>query len=499
MSDHHGPAPTPVSGSTQPTAKQTSAAYGHYGLHHYQGNVAGLNQVDDSVAQHDRAQHGPLIGAIVHLVSGSHEVDSQLGSTAKALKQGLDLRSAPPPANPVYQGIPHETLYESVTQGVDPGAVTTVSDTWLGIGNKLAALQSTVAKAIASTEVSWTGKAAEHARQSIATLGNQSGAAGQSAQLAGVLTARQAEALTDAKNTVPPPPKPPYDPQAAQQQLQTITDPIQYGKQAAKDHALATAQQAAHQQAAHVVQQYDQTVAQTSASMPAFAPAPKAVDPGGPPSTPMPTLPGGGGPGPGGGGPTAPGSGGPGLIGSPSHLVPGSGNHTSSTSTLPPGTGPQTTTTSSTTFAPPTSDTGLPGAGLPGGGLPGSGLPGGRFPGGGGFLPGIGAGFGGPGGAAGSGGIGGAGRGFGGAAGETGAGESARSGTGAGAGAGAEEAGMAERFGARGAGGGAGGMGAGRGRRGKEDAEHKRPSWLVETDQGIFGADQLTAPPVIGE
>lgn len=49
---------------------------------------------------------------------------------------------------------------------------------------------------------------------------------------------------------------------------------------------------------------------------------------------------------------------------------------------------------------------------------------------------------------------------------------------------------------------GASGMGSGMGRggqRGKDDAEHKRPSWLVETDEGIFGTDQLTAPPVIGE
>jgi hypothetical protein len=495
MSEHVAPVT-----SDAPSAKQTSAAYGQYGLHHYQGNVAGLKQVDDTTAQHDRARHGPLVGAIMHLVNGSNEVDDQLTSTAKSLKQGLDLRSAPSPANSVYQGIPHETLYESVTQGVNPGAVTSASDTWLGIGNKLAALQSTVAKAIASTEVSWTGKAAESARQSIATLGNQSGAAGQSAQLAGVLTARQAEALTSAKNTVPPPPKPPYDPQAAQQQLQTITDPVAFGMQAAKDQALATAQRAAHQQAAHVVQQYDRTVAQTSASMPAFAPAPKVVNPGGPPSTPMPTLPGGGGPGPGGNGPTAPGSGTPGPTGTTLQPDPGSTGHGHTQVTpVPPGTGPQTTTTSSTTFAPPTSiPQGLPGQGLgAGNGLPG-GLSGEQFPGGG-FLPGGGFGAGGAG-TAGSNGPGGAGRGFGGAAtaGET-AGESGRSGAGAGAGATAEEAAMAERAGARGASSGMGGMGAGRGQRGKEDAEHKRPSWLIETDQGIFGADQLTAPPVIGE
>ncbi|MGX7825604.1 hypothetical protein ACTG9Q_10980 [Actinokineospora sp. 24-640] len=41
-----------------------------------------------------------------------------------------------------------------------------------------------------------------------------------------------------------------------------------------------------------------------------------------------------------------------------------------------------------------------------------------------------------------------------------------------------------------------GGVGA----RGEEDEEHRRPSYLVEDDpDSLFGTDQVTAPPVIGE
>ena len=44
--------------------------------------------------------------------------------------------------------------------------------------------------------------------------------------------------------------------------------------------------------------------------------------------------------------------------------------------------------------------------------------------------------------------------------------------------------------------GGAGGGGA----RGGEDEEHTRASFLVEDDpDALFGTDQVTAPPVIGE
>ncbi|HEX5494564.1 MAG TPA: hypothetical protein VFX70_08345 [Mycobacteriales bacterium] len=481
-------------------APPPGSVYGRYGLHHFHGGVQNLGQINKAAADHDRAAHGPFLGPIMHLINGSHEVDSKLSSTAKSLKQGLDLRSAPPAANVVYESIPHQTLYDSVTKGVSPSSVADVSDTWLQIGNKLTNLQDTVAQAIASTEVTWTGQAAEGARHSIAKLGNHSGQAGKSAQLAGVLTAQQSEALTNAKNSVPPPPTTPYNPQAAQQQLQTITDPIAFAKQATADHQAAAAQQASHQQAAHIVAQYDHTVSQTSASMPAFAPAPKVVKSGGPGPTPVPTVPTPGGPPPVGSNP-------PGVPTTPGPVGHQPGNQPTDpggNTFTPPGT--LTTTTSSFTPTAPVG-TGMP---LPGTGLPGVGLPGstgdGSFGSFGTNGPGGFGGFGGFGGAGGSGGFGSAGSagsgGVGGAGGtDSGsAGPGARSATGAGAGAAAEEAAMSEgSTAARGASRGMGAMGAGRGQRGQGDAEHKRPSWLVETDEGIFGTDQMTAPPVIGE
>lgn len=74
----------------------------------------------------------------------------------------------------------------------------------------------------------------------------------------------------------------------------------------------------------------------------------------------------------------------------------------------------------------------------------------------------------------------------------------ARPGGGAGAGAGARGAGG---FGPRGGGmaGGAPMGGGGRGQ-GGEDQEYQRKSWLQENDpEGIFGTDELTPPPVIGD
>lgn len=494
-------------GVPNPGKSATDHAYDHYHLHHYH-NVQNLNQVDRSVAKRDRSKYGPLVGPIMNLVRGQHDVNDRLSSTAKGLKEGLTLRTAPAAAQANYTGMTHEALYDSVTNGVSPDQVNQVSETWLNIGNGLTNLQDTVARSIASTEVTWQGHAGDQARQSIATLGNKSGQAGQASQLAGVLTAQQSEALQSAKNSIPKPPDPPFDAQSAQARLQTITDPVAFATQAAKDTAAAAEQKASHQLAAHIVQQYDHTVAQTSATMPAFAPAPPPPKQVKPPRESPPLLGrpsgggggGGGGTGGGGGGTVSPVPGGPGQggreTGGPVAVDPHN--------PLPqPNVPPNQTTTQSFTPPPMTTTPGGPGTLPPGGGgtTGGFGGPGdgGMF---GGPMGGM-AGFGGAGGGAPGGfGAGGARSGIG--SGRFGAGSESssgagRSGVGAGAAA-AEEAAMAEDAAGRG-GGAAGGMpmGAGRGGRGGEDGEHRRPSWLLETDDGIFGTDERTAPPVIGE
>jgi hypothetical protein len=509
-------------GVPDPGKSATSHAYQHWHLHHYH-DVKNLSQVDKATAQRDRTKYGPF-GPLVHAFDGSSEDSDQLSSTAKSLKDGLTLRTAPSAAGAHYPGISHEQLYDSVTQGVSPDQVGQVSDTWVNIGNGLTNLQDTVAQSIASSEVTWQGKSGDSARQAIASMGNKSGKAGQASQLAGVLTAQQSEALQTAKNSIPKPPNPAFNAQAAQQHLQTMTDPIAMAAQATKDQATAQAQKAAHQQAAQIVQQYDKTVASTSKSMPAFAPAPPKAKQVKPPGTQPPPI-------------KNPG-------GQPISGQPISGRPISGPVSVPPSqpsgpinggpiehppmvidphkplptpVGPPNLTTTQSYTPPPM--TGPPGGPVlpPGGGGGGGSFGGVNGPGGGGGafggpMGGM-SGFGGAGGGFGGGSAGGAG-GFGaggvrsgvsgtgglGAGSESSAG--GRSGAGGAGAAAAEEAAMAEGGAGAGGRGGSGGMpmgGAGRGGRGGEDGEHKRPSWLLETDEGIFGTDERTAPPVIGE
>lgn len=526
------------------------------------------SQVQQSAEQTADSQEvgDNIIERVVNIFTREGRVDTaydqELNAQARELLDDASTREPPKMMAANYMSNPHPELKRMVTEDVDPAVVGQMGDAWIETGNAMTRFQSGVAAAINNSEADWQGQAGNAARTYMAGVGNWVGSAGESAQLVGTQTNIQADALSEAKVSMPEPVA--FDVAAANRDLQTTTNPVEMMSKYATYMAQYTAQQNAHEQAARVLSTYDSSLAGASA-MPAFAPPPQmnggsgsltpvggdqlkglgtdpGVNPSGSGSTGgagsaggaggggsnpgVPTLPGGpGGPGGAGGGGGSgsgggPGGGVPGLPGGPGGTDPSAGGGGPNPG---PGGGPP-----------------LPGGPGPGGLGPGPGgnqnpgggpplpfgpgvLPGpdGERGGGRGFGPGTGPGtrgFG-PGGGFGTGGGlgsgGGPGSGFGsgsgagGAGGGSGAGGlAARGGGMGGAGLGpgggalaAESAAM--RGGAVGAAGRGGiGMGAvpgGRGR-GEEDEEHQRPSFLVEGDpDAVFGTDEMTAPPVIGE
>jgi hypothetical protein len=178
---------------------------------------------------------------------------------------------------------------------------------------------------------------------------------------------------------------------------------------------------------------------------------------------------------------------------------PGGGDYTPGENYRPP----NWDSTGSSSYTPPSSK--VPSAEFaPGSHIPGSGFGGGAG-GGGGFGPGGGAGS--------MGGVGAVGGAFGpggsGATGGFGPGGGSGSGSASGAvppggGAGAARGGAAAAGAAGAAGRGMGGMmggmgGAGRGGQGSDDDEHQSKYLIQEDGNSLFGTDELTAPPVIGE
>ncbi|PWW65525.1 hypothetical protein DFQ13_102277 [Actinokineospora spheciospongiae] len=485
---------------------------------HLHGRVSTADELRAQAMVENLARYGPLYGGLMGIFNTPAETDDKLDAQAQQLRRDTLTRSVPEAPGIHYEGMPHRQLYDAVNTGVDPGAVGAVAESWIKVGNRMAGFGDLVAKAIGSSESTWEGEAADKARWALAVLANKSGEAGRAAQLAGTVGNQQARALTTAKNSVPPPPDPPYDPLSAARHLQTITDPVAYAQQAQQDQQRAAAQDAAHKQAAQAVRTYDQTLTATASAAPAFAPPPSVVDPGG-----------GGGPGgiggPGGVGPRG-GAGGPGGgIGEPAPVAPGSdstGGPGSQGGPGRPGGGPvtpvvggsapdvggapgQTVSSGAGSVSAATGGVGLGPEVRDGAGRRPDGLSWGLGAGGPGPAGGAGLGGGSVRGGAGRGGFGGESGGFGGKSTGGGAGSG---GPGTGARVGASHPGGPVGAGgsptARGAGrpGAAGvGAGAGSGARGSgnDDLEHQRPDYLLEADpDGLFGTDEPTAPPVIG-
>jgi hypothetical protein len=486
------------------------------------------NTVDADVEQ------GGFFDKLIDMFNHGSRVDEaytrEMNAQAAALAQSVPTRDGPIMMCANYLATPHPQLKTMVTENVNPDSVGESGDMWISAGNAMTRFQSGVASAINNSESDWKGTAGDSARGFMASVGTWVGDAGKSAQLAGTQTNLQAAAASEAKRAMPEPVD--FDLAAANRDLQSTNNPFTLITKLNDYQAKYDAQQAAHQQAATVVGSYDSSLAGAS-TMPAFGPPPamgtttiatatmnrveesrvEPVNPNGTNGTRRPRQsgtpgdalvipkppPGGivrpvgtddpndpGGPGrPGGpvrpGDPNRPGDpGGPGGPGGPTDGTTPSGDLPGGLpgpGGFPGGSGNQS----------PGQNQGIPGGPMPMGGFPG-GPGGGRdFERGRGFGPGGSGGYGGGPGGSGSGGPGGRGGGLGGMGGGPGGALAAEGGA------------MRGGAGAAGRGGGMMPMGGQRGED-EEDGEHQRPSFLVEGDpDGVFGTDQPTAPPVIGE
>lgn len=496
----------------------------------------------------------PGIDRAVATAQGTIDASQQINQQTTDLANQVGTREPPSIGDSNYMSISHQDLYDMVNTNLNSGQVGDGGKSWNSISNSLVTVSNTLSKASQATESTWTGTAADAARSFHSGVAAWTGSTSDSAQLASDTMYDQSVAAQSVQGQVPKPVRYSF----TDELKDFLTAPNPVAGMNTINQKLAQ-QQAAHEQAAHAVASYDQQLGQTAGKLPALAPPPTfnpngggstggtggaggvglggsgggggvpapgggaggsggvggagaggGAGGGGGRVTPTPIV-GGGGSGGGGGTGGAGGGGGVGVGGGGGTVTGGGGAGGGGGLPTPGGTTGQSFGGGGGGAVAP----GLPGPGGAGGGGAGG-------PGGAGMVPGMPmGGFGGFGGGGdetyrggfGGGRVGGAG-GFGGAGGGafgpgSGAGGDASSAAAGGArsaagAAAAEEAAMGRgvagaRGGAMGEEGMAGPMGAGRGQRGGEDEEHRRASFLVESDpDSIFGTDERTAPPVIG-
>jgi len=400
------------------------------------------------------------------------------------LAEGVTMRPAGNIPHTNARSYEHPELKQMI-DGSTAAQVNELGEMWVGLGNDIMNFGASLERTATSSEAIWEGKAGRAARNMLSGLAQWSQNTGQGVQYMGTTMRVQAEAADQAKTNMPDPV--PYSPAVYQEQINSTINPFEWWQILGDAREQADRHNAAHEEAIRVTETYSTALHGTNGAMPAFTPPPEfgSGDTGLTPGTPTPGGAGGGAGGAGGGaGGAGGGSGGSGGGG----VSPGPGEWT------PPSTPGQ--------VAPS-----VPGPGVPGPGVPV--LPPGVGPGGGGatgvpgYLPAAGLGGAGAGGRGPT--IGGGRAGGGDGFGPRGSGSNPLGRGGFGATdaaervAGAGGAGKAVG-GTAGRGLGAGGFpmaGAGRGQ-GAEDTEHRRPSYLMETED-IWGDGRKVAPPVIGE
>ncbi|WP_086664594.1 hypothetical protein [Lentzea kentuckyensis] len=395
-----------------------------------------------------------------------------------------------PPPNANYAGQPHEQLKGQVTNNFSPEAANTVIDAWKSIGDQFKELATDFTILVNGSQDGWKGRAAEGVRTALGKIGTFSDTTGDAMLRTSNAIAQQRDAAAQAKTSMPDPVS--FSPSSIMGKwgAAAVISPVAMIGGPIELMQKHNEQKEAHQEAARVVQQRDNTMMAAAMSMPTMESTPQVTQDQGVTQTSSSTS---------------------------SHSLSNvnanqrfSSNTTGMPSTPP---GMNNGTTNPSWVAPQPRDPNLPNnldPNRPGNnqnrpGFPGpGGFPPGRLPGGGGQgrPPGGGPGMrpGGPGagggrgmGAGGMGGPGAAGRGMGSFGPATPGGGAGVAGAGPG-GPGAAGSGAGGRQGAAGAAG--GGAGAGQGGQGQEDKEHKS-NYLVPTDE-FFDDDRMVAPPVIG-
>ncbi|HEX3783578.1 MAG TPA: PPE domain-containing protein [Pseudonocardiaceae bacterium] len=216
----------------------------------------------------------------------------------------------------------HQQLYDMVNQGVDLSGAGEVAASWTTLADTLTQMSQTLSQALAASADGWQGSAADQARTSIGTLVTWANNTGENAATVAGCVNRQSDALQAARTAMPAPvTTPPLPPVTTVPVVKSPTaNPVNVAHPGSTAHTttasfsqppltspgpvqVQTSQYEAHQQAARVMQQYQQSSAINASTIPQFAAPTNPVNgpvqsppvgqlpPTGPPGSPQPTTP----------------------------------------------------------------------------------------------------------------------------------------------------------------------------------------------------------------
>jgi hypothetical protein len=165
----------------------------------------------------------------------------------------------------------HQQLYDMAHQGVDVAGANAVAAKWATLGQALQEIGDELSQALAASIDGWQGQAADQARGSIAALSAWAGEAGQTATDVSGCVSIEASNAENAKRAMPEPvagprvtipPDGPTPNDAFASAIHIVRDP----------HGPSRQQRAAHEEAARVMQQFQQNSQEVYGTVPQFSP-----------------------------------------------------------------------------------------------------------------------------------------------------------------------------------------------------------------------------------
>ncbi|MET0235748.1 MAG: hypothetical protein ABW224_13980 [Kibdelosporangium sp.] len=206
------------------------------------------------------------------LAEAERNLHKKTESQGDRLREGAEYRPLGDVPSPNYLGYSHEALKAMVEGRNDPGQVGTIGSSWTKLGNAFVELSDALVKSVTKSASEWQGASADKARTFTGQLGDWFNTVAQGAQLAGNRLTAKAQLAADIRNSLPAPVG--FSMSDALQQANQQTDPAAQQQAMAQIRQNAAVQQAAHQQAAEMVEKYDNALIDYAATMPAFAAPP---------------------------------------------------------------------------------------------------------------------------------------------------------------------------------------------------------------------------------
>ncbi|TCO64420.1 PPE domain-containing protein [Actinocrispum wychmicini] len=193
----------------------------------------------------------------------------------------------------------HEQLYDMVNQGVDLAGATAVAAAWARLGEALQEIGDELTQALAASADAWQGEAADQARGTMAALSTWSTNTGATATEVSGCISVEADNAENARRSMPEPvPGIPLGTRVPVHPVHSGTSPMSAAFGSARDlvkdpAGRTTQQQAAHEEAARVMERFQDASQEVYGTVPAFSPpslrqALNPVDPPAPPSRPEP-------------------------------------------------------------------------------------------------------------------------------------------------------------------------------------------------------------------